>query len=70
MIQQAAKVAELMTPLETVVYLRLDDGCDEKQSLERLRNLCRRQRLPMLKRGRLRLFRRSAIDSWLEKGAR
>lgn len=56
--------AELMTPDETIAYLRLD--VDERDPRERLRNLVRRQRLPMIRRGRLQLFRRSAVDAWLD----
>jgi len=55
---------ELLTPQEAIIYLRLD--ADGGNSAVRLRNLIRRQRLPVLKRGRLRLFRRTAIDAWLD----
>jgi hypothetical protein len=54
---------ELMTAAETIAYLRLD--VDERDATERLRNLIRRQRLPVLRRGRLQLFRRAEIDAWL-----
>ncbi len=55
---------ELMTADEAIEYLRLNaDGRDAK---ERLRNLVRRQRLPMIRRGRLQLFRKAAIDAWLD----
>ncbi len=55
---------ELMTGDETVSYLRLDVGSDNPR--ERLRNLVRRQGLPCIKRGRLLLFRRVAVDAWLD----
>lgn len=54
---------ELMTAPETIAYLRLD--ADDRDPAERLRNLIRRQRLPVLRRGRLQLFRRSEVDAWL-----
>ena len=54
----------LMTAEEVIVYLRLDS--DKRNPGERLRNLIRRQRLPVIRRGRLMLFRRSAIDTWLD----
>lgn len=57
---------ELLTESETIAYLRLD--ADSRDPRERLRNLIRRQRLPVIKRGRLRLFRRAAIDAWLDGG--
>jgi hypothetical protein len=59
---------ELLTAQETIRYLRLD--ADERDPVERLRTLIRRQRLPVIRRGRLQLFRRSAIDDWLAAGAR
>lgn len=37
----------------------------DKRARERLRNLVRRQNLPVLKRGRLRLYRKADIDRWL-----
>ncbi|MFO0897588.1 MAG: hypothetical protein U0836_09220 [Pirellulales bacterium] len=52
-----------LTADECVVYLRLDVGGDNPR--ERLRNLVRRQGLPVLKRGRLQLFAREAVDAWL-----
>jgi hypothetical protein len=55
---------DLMTVRETIAYLRLD--VDQRDPKERLRNLVRRQRLPEIKRGKLRLYRRAAIDAWLE----
>jgi hypothetical protein len=61
------ELPELLTADETIRYLRLD--ADERDPAERLRNLVRRQRLPSIRRGRLLLFRRSAIDTWLD-GAR
>jgi hypothetical protein len=56
---------EFMTRDEVIAYLRLD--ADERNPQERLRNLERRQRLPVIKKGKLRLYRRSAIDTWLDK---
>lgn len=58
---------ELLTPAELIAYLRLD--ADDRDSAERLRNLIRRQRLPVLRRGRLQLFRRSDVDAWLDGSA-
>lgn len=55
---------ELMTPEEAARYLRLD--AKDGDPAERLRNLVRRQRLPTCGRGRLRLFRKSAVDAWLD----
>ncbi len=54
----------LLTPDEAICYLRLDS--DKRQAKERLRNLIRRQGLPVIRRGRLQLFRRAAIDDWLD----
>jgi excisionase family DNA binding protein len=61
---------DLLTPQEAIAYLRLDT--DGGNPAERLRNLIRRQRLPVIKRGRLQRFRRTAIDAWLDgsKGGR
>jgi hypothetical protein len=53
----------LMTRDEVIAYLRLD--LDDRDPTERLRNLIRRQRLPVIKRGKLLLFRRASIDAWL-----
>jgi hypothetical protein len=61
-VQSAAP--ELLTPADVIAYLRLD--ADGRDPGERLRNLVRRQGLPMIRRGRLQLFRRSAIDAWLD----
>lgn len=58
---------ELLTACETIKYLRLD--VDDRNPGERLRNLVRRQGLPTIRRGKLRLFRRSAIDAWLDGSA-
>lgn len=58
----------LLTATETIAYLRLD--ADERDPAERLRNLIRRQRLPCIRRGRLLLFRRAAVDAWLDTGGR
>jgi hypothetical protein len=59
---------DLLTAEEAIRYLRLD--ADSRDPAERLRTLIRRQRLPVIRRGRLQLFRRSAIDEWLAAGAR
>jgi hypothetical protein len=56
--------APLMTADEVIAYLRLNS--DQRNPAERLRNLIRRQGLPVIRRGRLQLFRRSAIDEWLD----
>lgn len=54
---------DLLTAGEMIKYLRLDvEPGDPK---ERLRNLIRRQRLPVKRRGRLQLFRREEVDRWL-----
>jgi excisionase family DNA binding protein len=53
----------LMTASEAIAYLRLD--VDDRNPAERLRNLVRRQRLPCVRRGRLILFSRTAVDAWL-----
>jgi hypothetical protein len=63
---QQPSMPELPTADETIRYLRLDS--DHRDPAERLRNLVRRQRLPMIRRGRLQLFRRSAIDVCLDGG--
>jgi excisionase family DNA binding protein len=55
----------MMTEAEIIAYLRL--GVDDRDPAERLRNLVRRQRLPCVRRGRLTLFRRAAVDAWLDK---
>jgi hypothetical protein len=55
----------LLTAEETIEYLRL--GVDARDPAERLRNLIRRQKLPVIHRGRLMLFRRSALDEWLDR---
>jgi hypothetical protein len=54
-----------MTEDELIAYLRLD--ADDRKPLDRLRNLIRRQRLPVIHRGRLLLFRKTAIDEWLQE---
>ena len=53
-----------LTPEEAITYLRLD--ADKRNPVERLRNLIRRQGLPVIRRGRLQLFRKTAIDDWLD----
>ena len=55
---------EVMTAEDTIRYLRLD--VDDRDPAERLRNLVRRQGLPMVRRGRLLLFRKAAVDQWLD----
>jgi hypothetical protein len=57
------ELPELMIAGEVIAYLRL--GAKGGNPAEQLRNLERRQGLPVLKRGRLRLYRRSEIDAWL-----
>ncbi len=59
---------ELLTAAEAIKYLRLD--VDQRHPGERLRNLYRRQGLPVCKRGKLLLFRKSAIDAWLDGGGK
>ena len=59
---------DLLTVPEVISYLRLDT--DGRNSIERLRNLIRRHSLPVIRRGKLRLFRRVAIDVWLDAGQR
>jgi hypothetical protein len=61
--QSPNQLPDLLTATEAIRYLRLD--MDERQAAEQLRNLIRRQGLPVIRRGRLQLFRRSAIDAWL-----
>lgn len=56
-------MTDLMTNSETISYLRLD--AEPGDPVERLRNLIRRQQLPVLKRGRLQRFRRDELDAWL-----
>lgn len=63
----------LLTPAETVAFLRLDvddDGQPVKDPFERLRNLHRYQSLPRIKRGRLIRYRLADLEKWLAKGAR
>jgi hypothetical protein len=59
---------DLLTAADAIAYLRLD--ADGRDAGERLRNLVRRQGLPMIRRGRLQLFRRAAVDAWLDGGQR
>jgi Helix-turn-helix domain len=61
----AQPIPDLLTRDETINYLRLD--VDDRNPKERLRNLVRRQGLPEIKKGKLRLYRRSAVDAWLSK---
>jgi hypothetical protein len=58
----------LLTPAELIVYLRLDAAGGNVA--ERLRNLIRRQSLPVIRQGRLQLFRRAAVEAWLDAGQR
>lgn len=62
--QSPPQLPALLTPAEVIGYLRLDT--DGRDPAERLRNLIRRHGLPTIKRGRLQLFRRSAVDAWLD----
>ena len=61
-------LSHLLTAAEAIAYLRLDT--DGRDAAERLRNLIRRHGLPVIRRGSLKLFRRAAIDAWLDKGQR
>jgi hypothetical protein len=63
MMSDQFSLPSLMTRYEVIAYLRLD--LDDRDSAERLRNLIRRQRLPVIKRGKLLLFRKKSIDDWL-----
>ncbi len=55
---------DLMTRDEQIVYLRLDAD-RAGRPMDKLRSLSRRHGLPRVKRGRLQLFSRSAVDAWL-----
>lgn len=55
---------EMLTQEDLIRYLRLD--VDERNPVERVRNLIRYQGLPVTRRGRLLLFRKTAIDEWLD----
>lgn len=57
---------DLLTAAEVISYLRLD--VDGRNAAERLRTLMRRQALPAIRRGKLLLFRRAAVDAWLDGG--
>ena len=59
---------EMMTQEDLIRYLRLD--VDERNPVERVRNLMRYQGLPVTRRGRLLLFRKTAVDEWLDVPAR
>jgi hypothetical protein len=59
---------EMMTQEDLIRYLRLD--VDERNPVERVRNLIRRQGLPVVRRGRLLLFRKAAVDQWLDLRSR
>ncbi|HUY36733.1 MAG TPA: hypothetical protein VMV69_28625 [Pirellulales bacterium] len=60
----AAPLHDLLTPNEVITYLRLD--VDGRDPAERLRTLTRHQGLPVIRRGRLCLYRLSAVDRWLD----
>ena len=55
---------EMLTQEDLIRYLRLD--VDERDPVERIRNLIRYQGLPVTRRGRLLLFRKAAVDQWLD----
>jgi len=55
---------EMLTQEDLIRYLRLD--VDERNPVERVRNLIRYQGLPVTRRGRLLLFRKTAVDEWLD----
>ena len=55
---------EMLTQEDLIRYLRLD--VDERNPIERVRNLMRYQGLPVIRRGRLLLFRKTAVDEWLD----
>jgi hypothetical protein len=59
---------EMMTQEDLIRYLRLD--VDDRDPVERVRNLVRYQGLPVTRRGRLLLFRKTAVDEWLDVPAR
>jgi hypothetical protein len=59
---------EMLTQEDLIRYLRLD--VDDRAPAERLRNLIRHQGLPVVRRGRLLLFRKTAVDNWLDVTAR
>ena len=68
MIGNGHPLPDLLTRDDVIEYLRLD--ADGRKAEERLRNLIRRQGLPVIRRGRLQLFRRTAVDEWLDAGQR
>jgi len=55
---------EMLTQEDLIRYLRLD--VDDRDPVERVRNLIRYQGLPVTRRGRLLLFRKTAVDQWLD----
>lgn len=59
---------EMLTQDDLIRYLRLD--VDDRDPVERVRNLMRYQGLPVIRRGRLLLFRKTAVDNWLDVPAR
>jgi hypothetical protein len=59
---------EVMTAGDAIRYLRLD--VDDRDPAERLRNLVRRQGLPVVRRGRLLVFRKTSVDQWLDVRSR
>ena len=58
----------ILTPEEVIQFLRLDDGAGKPK--ERLRNLIRRQGLPVVRVGRLVRFRRTDVENWLDTKTR
>jgi hypothetical protein len=63
-VDQCLQYPPLMVEGELISYLRLD--ADTRNPRDRLRNLIRRQGLPVIRRGRLQLFRKTNIDAWLD----
>lgn len=63
-VDECLQYPPLMVEGELISYLRLD--ADNRNSRDRVRNLIRRQGLPVIRRGRLQLFRKTAIDTWLD----
>jgi hypothetical protein len=59
---------EMLTQEDLIRYLRLD--VDDRDPVERVRNLIRYQGLPVTRRGRLLLFRKTAVDQWLDVSPR
>ncbi len=57
----------LMNDEDLIRYLRLNNRPNPPEAV---RNLIRRHKLPDLKRGHLRLFRRTDVDAWLASSDR